>query len=231
MKDSTTSRGGNDMRKQLSLVISLPILLVLAGCAKPQEPSANAGDTAGPSRDETATAPAVADVQIATNAPAGQPPECPAHQDEPADPQRVTAGTYCVCKVPENEGKHPTTNVKGDHMKHGEPVVIGQLADETAVKLGATPLKFTRLEGGAGLSALVSYPHVAADTGRDETMVTHLVNISRWKPPEEGPQVGTCDRTKNVITISYCYWDPKSSDWLCAAGVDGTHLGDVHAQN
>jgi len=219
------------MRKHLSLVMALPIVLVLAGCAKRQEPSANAADTTGPSGDETAVAPAVADVQSATNAGSAT-RECRARQDEPPNPNRVTAGVYCVCDDgPDNGGLHPTTKVKGDHLHEGDPIVVGRLADPTPVRLGANARKFNRLEEGNGLSAQVPYPHVDANTGGNQRRVFHLVNISKWLDPGEGPPLGNCDKSKNIITISYCYWDPASNDWLCAQNIEGPHLGDIHAQN
>jgi hypothetical protein len=223
------------MRKQLWFVIGLPILLVL-GCSQKEAPPAIAegGDTnaEAPMAAADTTAEAVAlDVQNATNG-AAAPPACTGHQDEPSHPKRVTAGTYCVCDDGgANEGLHPTTHVKGKHLQKEESVVIGPLADSTSVELSSNQLKFTRLEDGNGLSAMVSYEHVDESTGRHPRPVTHLVNISRWSGPAQGPALGNCDRTKNIITISYCYWDPDTTDWLCSQNVSGPHLGDIHASN
>jgi hypothetical protein len=222
------------MLKQLSILIAVPILMVLAGCdQKPPTDTSTADATSEPPRSDTSDGPSTLDVQSAMNAGAAKGLECRPNQDEPADSKLVTAGTYCVCDANyANGGLHPTTNVKGEHLHEDTPVVVGRLADQTPVNLGgAAPLTFIRLEGGAGLSAMVSYPHVDADTGGNERPVTHLVNISRWIDPGEGPALGNCDKAKNIITISYCYWDPKSSDWLCSQDIAGAHLGDIHAQN
>jgi hypothetical protein len=229
------------MCKQLFLALSLPTVLLFAGCSREPAPIPAEETSPGPTTatSEATVAPSAAALQLAKNA--DERLECVARQDEAPDPKRVTAGTYCVCNAgpKDADGKHssvhPTTNMKGEHLHLASPVVIGALADTTSVTLGANPLAFNRLEGGRGLSAMVGYPHVDATTGRGEAMVTHLVNIKRWQPfSAESRAPDGCDKSKNIITISYCYWGSESEpqDWRCAKDVgEGGHLGDIHAQN
>lgn len=214
------------MRKQFAFVIGVPFLTVLAGCCNLCDKKPASSPT-----EPSSTTPAAVAAQEATNPDA--PLACAAKQDEAPDAKRVTAGTYCVCDAgPPNEGLHPTTNEKGEHMRMGDPVVIGTLGDATSVKLGENDLRFDSTGDGRGLSALVAYPHVDAPAGVSEKKVKHLINITKYRHPVGGEPPGSCDVTKNIVKVTYCYWANETDvqEWKCATTRAG-HLGDIHAQN
>jgi hypothetical protein len=131
--------------------------------------------------------------------------------------QKVTAGTYCVCDTGSHEAHD---GLKGWHLQPKDTVVLGTLAAETTVQLGATPLKMKRSADEKELTALVEYEH--EKDGHPHKLV-HKVQVTRF----EGR--GTmCDPiNKNVLRIRFC--GKKGSDWDCSE--PGGHLGDTHVQN
>lgn len=187
-------------RHGIGIAIMSAICALMIGCGKPADPK----------REKELIQPGFA---------ATSNPSCVEPETSIGPQQKVTPGTYCVCDI----GSHDEhDHLKGTHLQLHDTVVLGTLAEETVVQLGATPLKMKRSADEKELSALVEYEHQEEESGQPRKVV-HKVQVTRF----EGRGT-TCDPiNKNVLRIRFC--GKKGSDFDCTE--EGGHLGDTHVQN